>query len=105
MGFSNALLYSGLGLLVVFFALLLLMFIINILAKAMPAEAAQSEALSVSDAEKAKPVPAPGNAGEIALNGVDPRTAAMCMAIVAAETGKPVNELRFKSIKEYSNEV
>ena len=44
--------------------------------------------------------PAPGVAGQIKLHNVDPKTAAMLMAITACKTGKPLNELRFLSIKE-----
>ena len=43
---------------------------------------------------------APGSAGQIKLHGVDPKTAAMLMAIVANKMEKPLNELRFISIKE-----
>ncbi len=43
---------------------------------------------------------APGSAGELKLHDVSPKTAAMLMAIVADKTGKPLNELRFTSIKE-----
>ena len=43
---------------------------------------------------------APGAAGELKLHDVEPRTAAMLMAIVADKMGKPLNELRFISIKE-----
>ena len=43
---------------------------------------------------------APGAAGQIKLHGVAPKTAAMLMAIVANKMGKPLNELRFISIKE-----
>ena len=43
---------------------------------------------------------APGSAGQIKLNNVDPKTAAMLMAIVADKLQKPLNELRFISIKE-----
>ena len=43
---------------------------------------------------------APGSAGELALHDVEPKTAAMLMAIVADKMGKPLNELRFISIKE-----
>jgi methyl coenzyme M reductase subunit C len=43
---------------------------------------------------------APGAAGEVKLNNVDPKTAAMLMAIVADKMQKPINELRFISIKE-----
>ena len=49
--------------------------------------------------EAAKPV-APGSAGELKLHDVEPKTAAMIMAIVADKMGKPLNELRFISIKE-----
>ena len=51
----------------------------------VPAEAAQ---------------PAPGTAGQLKLHDVEPKTAAMIMAIVANKMGKPLNELRFISIKE-----
>ena len=54
-------------------------------------------------AEKPK---APGTAGELMLYDTDPRDAAMIMAIVADELGKPLNELRFKSIREVrENEI
>ena len=43
---------------------------------------------------------APGSAGSVKLHGVPPKTAAMLMAIVANKIGKPLNELRFISIKE-----
>lgn len=43
---------------------------------------------------------APGSAGALKLHSVEPKTAAMIMAIVAHQTGKPLNELRFLSIKE-----
>ena len=43
---------------------------------------------------------APGSAGELKLHDVEPKTAAMLMAIVADKLGKPLNELRFISIKE-----
>ncbi len=43
---------------------------------------------------------APGTAGQLKLHDVEPKTAAMLMAIVADKMGKPINELRFISIKE-----
>ena len=51
-------------------------------------------------AAPAAPVPAPGSAGQLKLHDVSPKTAAMLMAIVANQMGKPLNELRFISIKE-----
>ncbi len=51
--------------------------------------------------EAAMPRPAaPGSAGQVKLHGVEPKTAAMLMAIVANKMDKPLNELRFISIKE-----
>ena len=49
--------------------------------------------------EAPKPT-APGSAGQLKLHDVEPKTAAMLMDIVADRTGKPLNELRFLSIKE-----
>ena len=43
---------------------------------------------------------APGSAGKLKLYDTEPKTAAMVMAIVADKLGKPINELRFISIKE-----
>ena len=43
---------------------------------------------------------APGSAGQLKLHNVEPKTAAMLMAIVADKLQKPINELRFISIKE-----
>jgi len=60
--------------------------------KAAPAEAT------------AAPELAPGSSGDIKLYNVDERTAAMIMAIIADELQTPLNELRFKSIKEVSEE-
>ena len=55
--------------------------------------------------EAPKPA-APGSAGRLKLHNVPPKTAAMVMAIVANQMGKPLNELRFISIKEVTeNEV
>ena len=51
-------------------------------------------------AEKPKAPVAPGTAGELKLYDTDPKDAAMIMAIVADATGKPLNELRFISIRE-----
>lgn len=47
---------------------------------------------------------APGSAGQLKLHNVDPKAAAMIMAIVANKMGKPLNELRFISIKEVTEE-
>ena len=104
MTIADALLYSLLGMAVVFFALVLLILIICVMnlfnkKKAAPAPAAAAP-VAAAPAPVAEPVYAPGTAGELKLYDTDVRDAAMIMAIVADELGAPLNELRFKSIRE-----
>ena len=93
-----------LGYAVVFFGLILLMCVIIVMGKAFMAKdkkaAAAAPAAPVAAAPAAEPVPAPGTAGKLKLHDVEPKTAAIIMAIVADKMGKPLNELRFISIKE-----
>ena len=94
-----------LGYLVVFFGLIALMVVIMIEGKIMVSKkkeqpAPAPAAVPAAQAPKAVAAPAPGSAGECKLYNVDDKTAAMLMAIVANKMGKPLNELRFKSIKE-----
>ncbi len=84
---------------VVFCALVLLMGVIKVLLAATDEKAAAPAAAAPAVAEKPK-VLAPGTAGDIKLYDTDPRDAAMIMAIVADELKKPLNELRFISIRE-----
>lgn len=104
--FGDAALTALLGYLVVFFGLVLLMVVVMIMGKIMVAQAAKAKAKAAAPAaaEPAAPAPeapaAPGSAGELKLYDTDPKDAAMIMAIVADSLGKPINELRFISIKE-----
>ena len=59
----------------------------------------EAEPVAIPEEAPEKPT-APGAAGHLKLHGVEPKTAAMLMAIVANKVGKPLNELRFISIKE-----
>ncbi len=91
-----------LGYSLVFFGLILLMTVITIIGRAFSVKTAKS-ASAIAPAPVAAPAPAPsapGVAGELKLHDVEPKTAAMLMAIVADKMGKPLNELRFISIKE-----
>ena len=94
------------GYAVVFLGLILLMIVVIILGKIMIAsqkkKAAPAEAVQAAPAPAAKP--APGTAGEVKLYDTPERDAAMVMAIVANKLGKPLNELRFKSIKEVKSD-
>ena len=104
---ANAGVVALLGYAVVFFGLILLMAVITVLGKAFQAKEAKAKAAAPAPAAAAAPAaapvsaePAPGSAGKLKLHDVEPKTAAMLMAIVADKMGKPINELRFISIKE-----
>lgn len=105
MPIGEALVYALLGYAVVFFGICLLMAVVMIMgkifiAKDRKAAAAKAAAAPVASAAPVAKPTAPGSAGELKLHDVEPKTAAMIMAIVADKMGKPLNELRFISIKE-----
>jgi len=79
---------------------LALIVIIAVIRKALADKKAAAETVE----EVVAPIPeapkAPGSAGKLKLHNVEPKTAAMVMAIVADKLQKPINELRFISIKE-----
>ena len=113
-----------LGYATVFFGLILLMIVVTIVGQSFIAydknadkraakKAAKAAKRAAKKAAKEGVVPeavapaatsgaptAPGSAGELKLHDVEPKIAAMLMAIVADKMGKPLNELRFISIKE-----
>ena len=107
LGIGEAGVYALLGYGMVFFGLILLMVVVMIMGKvftakkekpvAAPAPAAAPVAAPAAPVEA--PV-APGTAGQLKTYDVPPKTCAMLMAIVADKMGKPLNELRFISIKE-----
>ncbi len=114
-GILDAGIVAVLGYAVVFFGLILLQAVIIVMGKAFVAKenkaaekgtAAVKAAAAAPAAPVAAPAPAaasamaPGSAGQLKLHDVPPKTAAMLMAIVANQMGKPLNELRFISIKE-----
>lgn len=115
---------SILGFTIVFVVLAVLILVVKIISSVMgekpkaPASAASpipsAPARTAAPAPKAAPVSAsavptasgsaaptaPGSAGGCELHNVDPKVAAMLMAIVADKMGVPLNELRFRSIRE-----
>ena len=109
-GVLDAAIVALLGYGVVFFGLILLMCVIIIMGKAFMAKDAKAAAKAAAAKEVLAAVPvaaaaaespaAPGTAGQLKLHDVNPKTAAIIMAIVADKMGKPLNELRFISIKE-----
>ena len=99
----NAGIIALLGYLVVFLGLVMLMVVVMVMGKIMVARAKKAQAAAVVEAAPVEAAPraeAPGTAGELKLYDTDPRDAAMIMAIVADTLQKPLNQLRFISIKE-----
>ncbi|MDD5952970.1 MAG: OadG family protein [Oscillospiraceae bacterium] len=111
---GQALLYALIGFAIVFAVLLILNIFIRILSAVVRAvegstkkkEAPPAAAPAAAPAADSKPaIPAgmkvaDGSLGDVKLYDVDDATAAMIMAIVADQLDAPLNELRFKSIKE-----
>ena len=104
-GIAEAGVTALLGYAVVFFGLALLMAVVMGLGKVMSPKTAAPAAPAV-EVKAAEPAPevkkeeAKGTAGTILLHDVPEREAAMVMAVVAHQLGKPLNQLRFKSIRE-----
>ena len=104
--------YSVLGIVIVFVALRALWGIIAVMSAIYKKTAGRKKAVSEAEPSKALPsaaapaLPAasgqtaPGSAGQIKIHDVPEKTAAILMAIVANKMNRPLNELRFISIKE-----
>ena len=103
---GDAAITAILGYAVVFFGIILLMIVIMIMGAFFTAKDKKAAAVKADVPAPAvvtpavEPAKAPGTAGELKLHDVEPKTAAMIMAIVADKLQKPLNELRFISIKE-----
>ena len=105
-GIGEAGVYALLGYGMVFFGLILLMVVVMIMGKVFTAKKEKPAAPAPAAAPVAAPAApveapvAPGTAGQLKTYDVPAKTCAMLMAIVADKMGKPLNELRFISIKE-----
>ena len=99
---GDAAMTALLGYAVVFIGIIMLMILVMFVGDLMfkSAKRKAAKAPAAAPAAPAAPAAAPGTAGELKLYDNDPRDAAMVMAIVADKLGKPLNELRFKSIRE-----
>lgn len=94
LGVLDALMIAVSGFFIVFLMLAVLWGIIVIISRAVTALAGKEQQ---SAAAPAAPVPAAPAA--VVLEGIDETQAACVMAIVSHETGIPLDELVFKSIK------
>ena len=89
--------YVALAMVLVFAVIVAIMAIRKKVSMSKPKEVATVQ--PVPEVVVPKPS-APGSAGQVKLHGIEPKTAAMLMAIVANKMNKPLNELRFISIQE-----
>ena len=109
MSIGTGAVYSLLGICVVFAALTMLMVIVILLYRLTTPKAAEVPVRAVEQPQTQEIVEfgfpeAPGSAGGVKLYDTPERDAAMVMAIVADAMGKPLNELRFLSIKRIDAE-
>lgn len=100
---AGAFLVALSGIVIVFIMLAVLCFMIPIISKVVQSVQKKPVRERVATSEQ-KPVPAAAPAvtavsGDVALIDVDEKTAACIMAIVSHETGIPLSELIFKTIK------
>ena len=91
--------YVALGMVLVIAVIVAVMTLRKYLSKKNGPKPVSAPAPVAAAPEALKPT-APGSAGQLKLHDVEPKTAALRRAIVADKTGKPLNELRFLSIKE-----
>ena len=106
MGTSEMLMNAGIVILVVFGVLFIMYVLISLAGKILAAatkDSGKAEAKPAVAAAPAAAAPAAAeeefSSGTLKLKGCDEKTAAMIMAIVADDTGIPLSELVFKSIK------
>ena len=106
MGTSEMLMNAGIVMLVVFGVLFIMYVLISIAGKILASATKGGEKTEAKPAVAAAAAPAAAPAAEeefssgtLKLKGCDEKTAAMIMAIVADDTGIPLSELVFKSIK------
>ena len=107
MSTSDMLMNAGIVILVVFGVLFIMYVLISLAGKILAAAAnsgeKKPEAKPAVAAAPAAAAPAAAeeefSSGSLKLKGCDEKTAAMIMAIVADDTGIPLSELVFKSIK------
>lgn len=106
LGLGEAGIIALLGYAVVFIGLVLLMLVVVAAGKGMarkkaepPVQTAPAAPAPVETAP-AKAPEAKGTGGTMLLHDVSEREAAMVMAVVAHQLNKPLNRLRFKSIRE-----
>lgn len=100
LGVLDALMIAVSGFFIVFLMLAVLWGIIVIISRAVTALAGKEQQSAAAPAAPAPaPAPVPAAPAAVVLEGIDETQAACVMAIISHETGIPLDELVFKSIK------
>lgn len=100
MSFLESLVISVFGISIVFVVLIALSGCITVASKLIALLNKDKDSVETQEPDPASNVDVPPiSAGELKLIDVDEKTAAMIMAIVSHESGIPLSELQFKSIK------
>ena len=100
LGVLDALMIAVSGFFIVFLMLAVLWGSIVLISRAVTALAGKEQQSAAAPAAPAPaPAPAPAAPAAVVLEGIDETQAACVMAIVSHETGIPLDELVFKSIK------
>lgn len=99
LGILDALMIAVSGFFIVFLMLAVLWGIIVIISRAVTALAGKGQQETAPAPAAPAPAPVPAAPAAVVLEGIDETQAACVMAIVSHETGIPLDELVFKSIK------
>jgi Na+-transporting methylmalonyl-CoA/oxaloacetate decarboxylase gamma subunit len=100
----DALLYSLVGFAMVFLSLAVLMGLVWLMGRILSGRKAAQVKMAGTVPHQNGPGRAPSSAGELQLHQVPERTAALLMAIVADQMEIPLEQLRFRSIREVKEE-
>ena len=95
----DALMIALSGIVIVFLMLALLWGVIAVISRVMGVHTAHPASVSAAAPAAAAPAAAPAPVPQVKLEGVSEVEAACVMAIVSHETGIPLDQLVFKSIK------
>ena len=99
-GAGDALLVFVVGFVLIMCVLALLIGVIYLMKWLLKVLKPAPKQVATSTPEKKEVAYAKGSCGDLCLNNVSERDAAMVMAIVADQLKTPLNQLKFKSIKQ-----
>lgn len=100
----DSLVYSLIGIAIVFAVLFILIVFIKIMSLIINSLQVKANKDAADSPKEVTANLAKGSCGGVNIFDVPDKTAAMLMAVVAEKTGKPLNTLRFISIRDITHE-